>query len=85
MFLLGGDNLMHKVGSKVFIVSNGYRILSGIVKNYHSNFYTLCLEDGSSTRLRSSKVFDSMEQAEKTLKNQVFVPAKPKSTPYDYM
>lgn len=76
---------MYKVGSKVFIVSNGYRILSGIVKNYHSNFYTLCLEDGSSTRLRSSKVFDNVEDAEKTIKNQVVVPAKLKSTPYDYM
>ena len=85
MFLLGGYNLMYKVGSKVFIVSNGYKILGGIVKNYSNNFYTLCLEDGSSTRLRSSKVFDNVEDAEKTIKNQVVVPAKPKSTPYDYM
>ena len=49
------------------------------------NFYTLCLEDGSSTRLRSSKVFDNVEDAEKIIKNQVAVPTKLKSTPYDYM
>ena len=76
---------MYKIGDKVYIVSNGYRILGGIVKSYNNNFCTLCLEDGSSTRLRNSKIFNHIEDAEKTIKNQVLISAKLKYTPYDFM
>ena len=76
---------MYKIGDKVYIVSNGHRILGGIVKSYNNNFFTLYLEDGSSTRLRCSKVFNTIEDAEKIMNKQVLISTKPKYTPYDFM
>lgn len=76
---------MYKIGDKVYIISNGNRILAGIVKSYNNNFCTLYLEDGSSTRLRGSKVFNTMEEAEKKMNKQVLSPEKLKHTPYDFM
>lgn len=84
-----------KIGETVYIVSNGVLVMSGIIRGISKEFCILVLEDGSSTRLKNSRIFESKEEAElsllkhKSMLNKDFFndteSIKKRVTPYDYM
>ena len=70
-------------GDKCWIIENGFKVTSAKIVSISGNLVLLRTDNGKALRLPKHRLYDTEEEAERTLqgRNQ----AQKKMTPYDYM
>ena len=77
------DSCMWKIGEECFFVESGHRVISGKIVQISGDFLLVRYGTEQGTRLRSSKVYHTEEEAQKHM--HVEEPKKKRiRSPYDY-
>lgn len=72
-----------KKGDTCWFIENNARIIQGTIKSVSGNLYTILLPSGGAIRLPKHRIYEFVEEAEKSIKKNISK-NKPMSNPYDY-
>lgn len=72
-----------KKGDTCWFIENNARIIQGTIKSISGNLYTILLPSGGAIRLPKHRIYNTAEEAEKSIKKNISK-NKPMSNPYDY-
>ena len=71
-----------KPGDSCYFVESNRSIIQGTIKTISGNLYTILLPSGGAIRLPKHRIYESEEEAERSIKTNS--KNKPMSNPYDY-
>ena len=72
-----------KKGDTCWFIENNARIIQGTIKSISGNLYTILLPSGGAIRLPKHRIYEFVEEAEKSIKKNLRR-NKPMANPYDY-
>lgn len=72
-----------KKGDTCWFIENNARIIQGTIKSVSGNLYTILLPSGGAIRLPKHRIYEFVEEAEKSIKENLSR-NKPMANPYDY-
>lgn len=65
------------------VLESNRTIIKGKIKSVSGNLYTILLHSGGAIRLPKHRIYESVEEAEKSIKKNA-ASIRPKTNPYDY-
>ena len=72
-----------KAGDTCYFLESNRTIVQGTIKSVSGNLYTILLPSGGAIRLPKHRIYESVEEAEKSIKKNLSR-NKPMANPYDY-
>lgn len=72
-----------KAGDSCYFLESNRTIIKGKIKSVSGNLYTILLHSGGAIRLPKHRIYESVEEAEKSIKKNA-ASIRPKTNPYDY-
>ena len=72
-----------KKGDSCYFLESNRTIIKGEIKFVSGNLYTISLPSGGAIRLPKHRIYESVEEAEKSIKKNMSK-NKPMTNPYDY-
>lgn len=72
-----------KVGDTCYFLESNRTIVQGTIKSVSGNLYTILLPSGGAIRLPKHRIYEFVEEAEKSIKKNLSR-NKPMANPYDY-
>ena len=78
-----GSEKQMKAGDSCYFLENNRTIIKGKIKSVSGNLYTILLHSGGAIRLPKHRIYESVEEAEKSIKKNA-ASIRPKTNPYDY-
>lgn len=72
-----------KKGDICYFLESNRTIIQGEIKSVSGNLYTISLPSGGAIRLPKHRIYESVEEAEKSVKKNLRR-NKPMTNPYDY-
>ena len=72
-----------KKGDICYFLESNRTIIQGEIKSVSGNLYTISLPSGGAIRLPKHRIYESIEEAEKSIKKNI-ISDTPKTNHYDY-
>lgn len=71
-----------KAGDTCYFIESNRSVVKGTIKSISGNLYTVLLPSGGAIRLPKHRIYESVEEAEKSIRQNT--KNKSMSNPYDY-